>query len=176
MRYALKLHPHSPCDAVTAIEVEAARTGEGGLLLTYVLTGNLEALRIPKATLPERRDRLWEHGCFEAFIRAGAGPAYYEFNFAPSTQWAAYRLEDYRSGMTPIALDPSIEIRSASQSLELSAAFQLPPDAGAGLGLSAVIEDKNGRKSYWALAHPPGEPDFHHKDCFAAELPEMRRP
>ncbi len=32
--------------------------------------------------------------------------------------------------------------------------------------LSAVIETKNGTKSYWALAHPPGKPDFHHADCF----------
>ena len=38
------------------------------------------------------------------------------------------------------------------------------------LGLSAVIEDTNGHKSYWALAHPPGKPDFHHADCFAYEL------
>jgi hypothetical protein len=38
------------------------------------------------------------------------------------------------------------------------------------LGLSAVIEETNGRKSYWALTHPPGQPDFHHSDCFAAEL------
>jgi hypothetical protein len=161
---------------VSTIEVEAARTGESGLLLTYVLTGDLEALRIPEAASVEHRDRLWEHSCFEAFIRAGAGPAYYEFNFAPSRQWAAYRLEDYRSGMAPAALDPTIEVRSTPQSVQLSAAFQLPPDAVPALGLSAVIEERNGSKSYWALAHPPGEPDFHHKDCFAAELPEMRRP
>ena len=29
--------------------------------------------------------------------------------------------------------------------------------------------------SYWALAHPPGKPDFHHPDCFALELPAARR-
>jgi hypothetical protein len=34
-----------------------------------------------------------------------------------------------------------------------------------------VIEETNGRKSYWALAHPPGKPDFHHSDCFALGLP-----
>jgi hypothetical protein len=38
------------------------------------------------------------------------------------------------------------------------------------LGLSAVIEDKAGHMSYWALAHPPGKPDFHHMDCFAYEF------
>ena len=40
------------------------------------------------------------------------------------------------------------------------------------LGLSAVLEEKDGTKSYWALAHPPGDkPDFHDPDCFAAQLP-----
>ena len=38
------------------------------------------------------------------------------------------------------------------------------------LGLSAVIEELNGHKSYWALAHPPGKPDFHHSDCFTYEF------
>ena len=42
------------------------------------------------------------------------------------------------------------------------------------LGLAAVIEENNGRMSYWALAHPPGKPDFHHPDCFQVELPAAR--
>ena len=32
------------------------------------------------------------------------------------------------------------------------------------VSITAVIEEKGGRKSYWALAHPPGRPDFHHAD------------
>lgn len=38
------------------------------------------------------------------------------------------------------------------------------------MGLSAIIETNDGTKSYWALRHPPGKPDFHHRDCFALEL------
>ena len=39
------------------------------------------------------------------------------------------------------------------------------------MGLSAIIEETDGTKSYWALAHPPGEePDFHDPACFALEL------
>jgi hypothetical protein len=38
-------------------------------------------------------------------------------------------------------------------------------------GLCAVIEEADGTISYWALAHPPGAPDFHHPDCFVLELP-----
>ncbi len=39
------------------------------------------------------------------------------------------------------------------------------------LGVSAVVETKEGSLSYWALAHPPGKPDFHHPDSFALTLP-----
>jgi hypothetical protein len=37
-----------------------------------------------------------------------------------------------------------------------------------------VIEEVDGGLSYWALAHPPGKPDFHDPNCFALELPESR--
>jgi len=33
------------------------------------------------------------------------------------------------------------------------------------------FEDTGGNRSFWALAHPSGQPDFHHPACFAAELP-----
>ena len=48
--------------------------------------------------------------------------------------------------------------------------------AGARIALSAVIEEVDGTKSYWALRHPPGAPDFHHPDCFALELPAPEAP
>ena len=51
---------------------------------------------------------------------------------------------------------------------------RLPLDVAWHLGLSAVIEERNGAMSYWALSHPPGDPDFHHHDCFALELPPAR--
>lgn len=38
------------------------------------------------------------------------------------------------------------------------------------LGLSAVIEEADGTKSYWALAHPAGKPDFHAAESFALTL------
>ena len=44
------------------------------------------------------------------------------------------------------------------------------PDRPWRLGLSAVIEALNGEKSYWALAHPPEKPDFHHPDSFTLDL------
>lgn len=176
MRKALRLHPDSRCAAVTGVEVEVARPRPGSLVLRYVVTGGIADLRLPPVTAPERVDGLWRHSCFEAFVRAE--PAYYEFNFAPSTQWAAYRFSDYRSGMR-VAGEigaPRTEVRSSGESYVLQASLlldelpDLPDDATWRLGLSAVIEEADGNKSYWALAHPPGKADFHHSDCFALEL------
>jgi len=45
------------------------------------------------------------------------------------------------------------------------------PQGDSAMGLSSVIEEQGGAKSYWALAHPEGNPDFHAPACFAATLP-----
>jgi hypothetical protein len=58
--------------------------------------------------------------------------------------------------------------------IDLDRARDLPVDVPWRLGLSAVIEEKGGSKSYWALAHPPGAPDFHHQEAFALELSAAR--
>jgi hypothetical protein len=179
MRLALKLHPDSLGLAATQVEVDVARPRPGSLVLCYFLTGQIGDLHIPAEMAAARTDGLWQHTCFEAFLGTSPGTAYYEFNFAPSTQWAAYRFSSYRSGMrvaTEISA-PRIEVHSGSTcytlqaSLELAPSSSLPRDAIWRVGLSALIEETNGRKSYWALAHPPGKADFHHSDCFAHELP-----
>jgi hypothetical protein len=110
------------------------------------------------------------------FLRAPVIGIYYEFNFSPSRQWAAYSFEAYRSGMQIFDefRTPGVEVHTNDNTCKLAAVLELGclslttewyP------GLSAVIEEKNGRMSYWALWHPPGKPDFHHADCFALELP-----
>ena len=175
MRLALKPHPDSRSSAVTQIEVNVVRPRPGSLALRYYVTGRIGELRLPEAAQPARTDELWKHTCFEAFIREASGAAYYEFNFSPSTQWAAYRFSGYRSGMSVASeiVAPHIEGRSTAARYELQASLELcglPTDAVWRLGLSAVIEEKGGGKSYWALQHPPGKPDFHHSDCFAYEL------
>ena len=167
MRQPLILHPDSTCPAVTGIEVDIVH-GSGLLELHFVVTGAIEQLSLPPPSIPQRADALWKHSCFEAFV--GASPGYFELNFSPSTQWAAYRFEDYRRGMRDAGIDPPrIATSTGPGRFELRAQVALPVKGL--LGLSAVIEEKGGGKSYWALAHPPGAPDFHHQDCFALELP-----
>ncbi len=184
MRQALELHPDSRCSAATQIEVDVMRPRPGNLVLHYVVTGKTSDLSMPPVTAPARSDELWRHTCFEAFVRASPGAAYYEFNFAPSMQWAAYRFSGYRSGMSVASgiSAPCVEVQSTGECYELQASLALdrlpglPSDAAWRLGLSAVIEETSGRKSYWALAHPPGKADFHHSDCLAHELPAAVRP
>ena len=173
MRHTLRLHPDSLCAVATRIEADIAHPRPGSLILSYVVTGRLSDLRMPPVVAAARADELWRHTCFEAFVRPSAGPAYYEFNFSPSTRWAAYQFSGYRSGMrvaTEIAA-PRIEARSSATTYTLQVALEFDElSSPLHLGLSAVLEETNGRKSYWALAHPPGKPDFHHADCFALEL------
>jgi len=178
MSLELKLHPDSRCAAATHIDVDVARLRAGVLELRYTVTGAMDDLRLPPASAPERTDELWRHTCFEAFVRAQSGDAYAEFNFAPSTQWAAYQFTSHRTGMVAAtALSaPRIDVHVGAGSCQVRVALNVSPllslknDAIWRLGLAAVIEETSGRTSYWALAHPPGAPDFHHADSFAYEL------
>jgi hypothetical protein len=181
MHLALELHPDSRCSAVTGINVDAARPSPRHLLMSFVISGKIGDLRLPAVTAPARTDELWRHTCFEAFIRPAPTEAYYEFNFAPSTQWAAYQFRGYREGMR-IADEigaAKIDVRSAPERYILRAALDLPDSLAHSIlrvGLSAVIEEASGNVSRWALAHPQGKPDFHHRDCFVCELPAASPP
>jgi hypothetical protein len=184
MRKLLKLHPDSCCFAAARIEVKVDRPRADGLTLSYIVTGKMSDVRMPPVVAAARGDELWRQTCFEAFISASSSSEYYEFNFAPSTQWAAYRFSSYRSGKRvaaeisapPIEVQWSPDCYTLQASLELDNLAGLPHKDSWRLGLSALLEDTSGRKSYWALAHPPGKPDFHHVDCFAYELSPVGQP
>jgi predicted GIY-YIG superfamily endonuclease len=172
-RDGLFLHPHlaSPPSEPLSLEV-GARLSQTHLHLRFRLTGDVSSILIPAPAVPARRDGLWQHACFEAFLRTSSD--YLEFNLSPSGEWAAYSFTGYREGMACLDVPaPAIRTRSTAEALELTADLHLSPEGSpARLGLSAVIEERSGHKSYWALRHPQGDkPDFHHPDCFALELP-----
>jgi hypothetical protein len=171
IRVPLILHRDSRCEAVSAIAVDVVRGAADVLGLRYVVTGRIAGLVIPPQTRSERADGLWQHTCFEAFLGDEEGEGYAELNASPSTQWAGYRFRGYRLDRKEALLPPPrIELDVGDEKLELRVALRLRSRTARRLGLSAVIEEEGGRLSYWALAHPPGEPDFHHPDCFALEL------
>ncbi|HZF95650.1 MAG TPA: DOMON-like domain-containing protein [Allosphingosinicella sp.] len=173
MPRALTRHPESAGEAVTGIEVDVARQGEV-LGLRWIVTGRIAGLALPRRVASRHSDRLWEHTCFEAFFADEEGGAYSELNVSPSTEWAAYRFNGYREGMRSVDLPaPRIEIEAGEDRLEVRVALKLRTAGHRRLGLSAIVEEANGAKSWWALAHPPGAPDFHHADCFQIDLPPL---
>lgn len=179
MRFDLIPHPDAASAAIRAVSADVEWLG-GALWLRYRVEGDVAALRVPARASPKRADGLWEHTCFEAFVKAPNQAAYREFNFSPSAEWAAYLFDAYRDGMRP-ALDqlpPAIAVEPQEDCFEIEIVVPWSwraPVSGWRLGLSAILEEESGAKSYWAIAHPPGKPDFHHADCFAGELPAPGR-
>lgn len=175
---SLICHPAAVCPAVVSIDVRVASTADGGLWLGYRLSGRIAGIVLPLPAPAGPADGLWEHTCFEAFVGIAGDPAYREFNFSPSGQWAAYAFADYRrrAGWAPPAA-PRLALRRFPDRVELDAWIgpellpaAVPPVGRLALGLSAVIEAADGDRSYWALAHPADRPDFHRRDGFVVDL------
>ncbi len=170
--YSLRPHPDFPSIAVTAIAVVIERSVDF-LHLRYELEGDCGLIRWPAAVEPNFTDGLWQHTCFEAFCGVTGRERYREVNLSPSGEWAVYDFSGYRRGMTRAARQPLRHFRAGDRQVEAVV------DIGAGdwrIGLAAVIEDVRGEKSYWALAHARGKPDFHHAPCFSATLPAPTAP
>jgi hypothetical protein len=175
MRAELVPHPTAPPADLT-ITVEAEREGTE-LLLRYAVRGAVEDILLLPASAPaQRRDELWRHTCFEAFIRPARSEAYHELNLSPSNDWAFYHFERWRSGRSnPDLPNLALDCTGGPALIQLRASLDLgtllSPAVPWELNLTAVIEDRAGNLSYWALAHPSDAPDFHHPDCFVLELP-----
>lgn len=168
-------HPSFP-STVTGVSVEAVRPARGVLDLRFEVADPAGALALPGPEPVARTDGLWRRTCFEAFVRAPGAEGYHELNLSPSGAWAAYRFDGYRSGMadeTAVAA-PTIAAEVIPGGYTLRARIDLSAVTGLGsawrLGLSAVIGTADAGLSYWALAHPGGEADFHHPDGFALDL------
>lgn len=164
--WSLRPHPASAWLPAFGLRV-AVQPLADGLWLDYALTGDLDGLLLPAPQVPGHADGLWRHTCLEAFVIEDDGRAYREFNFSPTGQWAHYRFSNQRvpdlAPAVPLAA-PMCEWRTTPGLLSLRArlpALPASPDTDRRLGLSAVLEHRDGRLSYWALAHPAARPDFH---------------
>lgn len=175
-RRQLICHPGTPARAVRSVAVEVSLSFDDGFALRFLIDGAIADLVLPdgegeRVIADSATDGLWESTCFEAFLTEEGQPDYTEFNYSPDGRWACYQFDDYRSLLRSDQLAPwEIAAERSEQSYALRVEPGIFPDVGAKLGLSAVIEERDGTKSYWALAHPPGQPDFHHPDCFALTL------
>ncbi len=179
--FALEHHPLTPAPMVAGVSASVCRQASGELQFNYRLCGDMARLRVPAPRSESRADGLWAHTCCEAFIALAGKPAYWEFNFSPSGQWAAYAFSAYRvlAGPAPSPA-PRIDARLTPGRLELTAtiaAAALPAEFASEpllIGLAAVVESADtvdGERSYWALRHLARAPDFHDRDAFIIELP-----
>ena len=170
-------HPDTLPLGVTSIEAECWHTG-GRWCFRYLVEG-VAHLVLPDSEEPGRTDGLWQTTCFEAFV-GGQSAAYREYNFAPSGQWAAYVFNGPRENMRNAGDEVEVWLEGGEDWIAVEAAVSGDLAPGSPLGLSAVIEEAGGVKSYWALAHPAkgldAPPDFHNRDCFVARLPPVTTP
>jgi hypothetical protein len=168
---SLLVHPteRGPAALSLSVSLSAATSDAGpGWLLEYRVLADISAIVLPEPAPAGPADGLWRHTCLEAFVQDGDGPGYHEFNLSPSGRWAVYRFCGERQRVAddlPPEAGPSITMERSPQSMRLQAWLPhalLPARPGA-IGLSAVIETRDGQISHWALHHPRDDrPDFHH--------------
>lgn len=173
-----------PIERLEAVVTVTPAAIDGGTCLEvhFRLVADLQQLRLPPPRQGQRLDALWRHTCFEVFARARDEASYVEVNLAPSGDWAAYRFSAYRERLRPVAplTAPALECTTTATTLDLRASLSLD-ELRAGtqrrgttildVALAAVIEERNGGLSYWALIHPdPRRPDFHHPESFVHEI------
>jgi hypothetical protein len=166
----IDLMPHTttPPGPARSVRVTLNRSADT-LSLEYRLEGDLAAIAVPAVAPPVRTDNLWHRTCFEAFLGLPDG-SYREYNFSPSGAWAAYHFDGFRLGMKDLA-SPDLTLNvQHNDGLVLAVSVPLEADLPIALGLSTIVELPDGTKSFWAVAHPPGPPEFHHPACRAVDL------
>ena len=176
MQLILVPHPTTPpSDAQLKLWANVDHIGGLGAVATtniwFGVSAPMNRFAIPEAG-EGRADELWRTTCFEAFLQPDGEDSYREWNFAPSGQWAAYDFSGYREGMAAADVaEPYLRVEDNFTWWALGATIAVEAGRTWRLGLSASLEEQDGTKSYWALAHTAGDkPDFHAADCFAAKL------
>jgi hypothetical protein len=169
----LSAHPAHPARGITLVDATIGALGVRWLTLRWRIEG-AGKLVAPAFAGKGRADDLWRTTCFELFVgREGEG-GYAEFNLSPSERWAAYDFTAYREGMAerPVPRDPVCAWRHHGDHAIFDAAIPVPalPSLPWHFGLTAVLEEEGGVKSYWAAAHSGGQPDFHDRATFASQL------
>src|SRR5689334_21213268 len=148
------------------------------LTVRFMITGRTNLIFFPVATAhPQRRDNLWKTTCFEFFLAVPKKPEYWEFNMSPSGDWNAYHMDAYRQ--IGLRKETSIErlqfsVENRAGSVLVNATVDLTPlieeHQQIEAQITSVIEDRNGHESYWALAHPGPQADFHRREGFVLLL------
>ena len=157
------------------------------LMLHYDLRTPLAPVLPPlTGATPGRHDGLWRATCCELFLAAAQdAEAYYEFNFSPSGDWAAYAFDGRRRGMRAffwpggsgaggvgsaapdlqrhlsVLASPVTPRDAPMHRLEVLVRLPALPWAGAYRVVPTVVLETAAGRSHWAVRHPAAQPDFH---------------
>lgn len=160
------MHPlmlHRTCDLgpIRAVTATITATAQG-CEAEFRLGGRMNGIVLPPSATSERTDNLWQTTCFEIFWQPVGGTCYREFNLSPSGRWAAYDFDSFRQGMRDAPVGAiAIACSHNETDLILRATITANLPAPAQVALNAVVEHDDGGKQFWALAFPPGQPEFH---------------
>ena len=168
-----------PAPALPALTIMGRISFQNHLLsLQYSLAGNIDDVMLPPALLkPSRRNELWKTTCFEFFLAIKDQSGYWEFNLSPSGDWNVYRMDAYRrigfreeTGISrlPFAFQKESGKCLLEVFIDLTPIFRHEQELH--LGITAIIQTKDGAESYWALTHPASQPDFHLRESFILPL------
>jgi hypothetical protein len=179
MNFSLQAFTQDSLAASLQLRGQVARSAANLLCISYTLQGNLAALLLPEQSAqPTRKNLLWQYTCFEFFVAPAGAPRYWEINLSPSGDWNVYAFAGYRAGMQeePALTVLPFTIKQQPTSLLLELSFPLAtiisPGQPLDLGISAVLQDRNGQRSFWALTHPDSvQPDFHWRASFSLSVP-----
>ncbi|MCX5876144.1 MAG: DOMON-like domain-containing protein [Deltaproteobacteria bacterium] len=173
---AFSLHPFPGQDSDgVSIQGTIARTGQA-IILSFFLQGNLDDLVLPAATEQARCDNLWQATCLEMFWAEEGKKNYWELNLAPNGAWNIYAFSDSRTDMRQEErmAAPAITTTRTPESFSLTAELDIAPLHTANtplrVGINAVLQHRDTRLSYWALAHPEAKPNFHTPQAFLLRL------
>ena len=161
------------------IQITGKTSRENNILsIEYSLAGDCKNILFPEVSLqPLRRAELWKESCFEFFLAIPNQPQYWEFNMSPSGDWNIYYMDAYRRvGFREETLFQGLQFSAqrAPGGVIVNATVDLlpilPSEIPAQLGITSVIQTRDGHETYWALAHPNPQADFHLRDSFIIQL------
>lgn len=168
-----------PAASIPAITItgKIARQ-DNRISLLYALAGTTEDIFLPSPSAPcSRKDELWRATCFEFFLGIKDQAQYWEFNLSPSGDWNVYHMDGYRrvgfrEEESIKHLELSIQIKADLISLNTLADLRpiVQESQRLDVGITAIIQTKDSRETYWALLHPAPQADFHLRKSFVCSL------
>lgn len=159
------LHQSCPLGPIRSVTAQIIATSSG-CEAEFRLDGRIGAIALPAPGPSIRTDNLWQTTCFEIFWQPLGGTSYREFNLSPSGRWAAYDFDSFREGMRDAPVDAiALACSHGEGELVLKATIAADLPAPTQVALNAIVDHGDANLQFWALAFPPGRPEFHSEAC-----------